>query len=104
MLVSLMLEHNLCDLFSNEFIALKELFDEIDANVQYKFPCLFDMMKRYGIMADIYAAKWIITMFAIDFPTKIVMSIMDMYMIDQKKVVIQVVLSVLQSISLAPIS
>ena len=55
-------------------------------------------------MADVYATRWVITMFIADLPVDAAFSILDLFIFDGEKVIVQVILAMLYSTSIQCLS
>ncbi|KAI5952233.1 GYP5 [Candida jiufengensis] len=77
LLVMLMKEYQLRDLFCPEMKGLHLLLYEFDCLLAKYSPTLYNHLVRSGIKSSMYASQWFLTFFAYKFPLDIVLRIYD---------------------------
>lgn len=77
MLVTLMKDYKLRDLFSPEMKGLHLLLYEFDRLLEMYSPGLYNHLVKQGIKSSMYASQWFLTFFAYKFPLDIVLRIYD---------------------------
>lgn len=77
MLVTLMKDYRLRDLFSPEMKGLHLLLYEFDRLLEMYSPGLYNHLVKQGIKSSMYASQWFLTFFAYKFPLDIVLRIYD---------------------------
>lgn len=77
LLVTLMKEYGLRDLFCPEMKGLHVLLYEFDRLLESYSPILYNHLVKQGIKSSMYASQWFLTFFAYKFPLDIVLRIYD---------------------------
>ena len=77
LLVTLMKEYGLRDLFCPEMKGLHVLLYEFDRLLESYSPVLYNHLVKQGIKSSMYASQWFLTFFAYKFPLDIVLRIYD---------------------------
>ncbi|CCE88497.1 Piso0_002005 [Millerozyma farinosa CBS 7064] len=77
LLVTLMKEYNLRDLFCPEMKGLHLMLYEFDRLVEVNLPNLYNHLVKQGIKSSMYASQWFLTFFAYKFPLDMVLRIYD---------------------------
>ncbi|RLV91491.1 GTPase-activating protein GYP5 [Spathaspora sp. JA1] len=77
MLVTLMKEYRLRDLFCPEMKGLHLMLYEFDRLLETYSPVLYNHLVKQGIKSSMYASQWFLTFFAYKFPLDIVLRIFD---------------------------
>lgn len=77
LLVNLMKEYNLRDLFCPDMQGLHKLLYEFDGLLEKYAPFLYNHLINQGIKSSMYASQWFLTFFAYKFPLDIVLRIYD---------------------------
>ncbi|KAG2734251.1 hypothetical protein G9P44_002257 [Scheffersomyces stipitis] len=77
LLVTLMKEYRLRDLFCPEMKGLHLLLYEFDRVLENYSPLLYNHLVKQGIKSSMYATQWFLTFFAYKFPLDIVLRIYD---------------------------
>ncbi|CCE82287.1 Piso0_002005 [Millerozyma farinosa CBS 7064] len=77
LLVTLMKEYNLRDLFCPEMKGLHLILYEFDRLVEVNLPNLYNHLVKQGIKSSMYASQWFLTFFAYKFPLDMVLRIYD---------------------------
>ena len=76
-LVSLMKDYNLRDLFSPDMLGLHLMLYKFDRLLEIYSPSLFNYLSKQGIKSSMYASQWFLTIFGYKFPIEIVLRIYD---------------------------
>ncbi|ODV82477.1 RabGAP/TBC [Suhomyces tanzawaensis NRRL Y-17324] len=77
LLVTLMKDYKLRDLFSPEMKGLHLFLYEFDRLLESYSPILYNHLVKQGIKSSMYASQWFLTFFAYKFPLDIVLRIYD---------------------------
>ncbi|KAG7664820.1 GYP5 [[Candida] subhashii] len=77
LLVTLMKEYKLRDLFIPEMKGLHLMLYEFDRLLESYAPVLYNHLVKQGIKSSMYASQWFLTFFAYKFPLDIVLRIYD---------------------------
>ncbi|KAL6449829.1 GYP5 GTPase-activating protein GYP5 [Candida maltosa Xu316] len=77
LLVTLMKEYGLRELFCPEMKGLHVLLYEFDRVLESYSPVLYNHLVKQGIKSSMYASQWFLTFFAYKFPLDIVLRIYD---------------------------
>ncbi|EGW32698.1 uncharacterized protein SPAPADRAFT_60056 [Spathaspora passalidarum NRRL Y-27907] len=77
LLVTLMKEYRLRDLFCPEMKGLHLMLYEFDRLLESYSPVLYNHLVKQGIKSSMYASQWFLTFFAYKFPLDIVLRIYD---------------------------
>ena len=77
LLIVLMKNYNLRDLFLSEMPGLMLLLYQFDRLLEENSPMLYNHLSREGIRSSMYATQWFLTFFAYKFPLGFVLRIFD---------------------------
>ncbi|WPK26910.1 hypothetical protein PUMCH_004278 [Australozyma saopauloensis] len=77
LLVTLMKEYELRELFCPEMRGLHLLLHQFDRLLEQKLPLLFNHLLRQGVRSLMYASQWFLTFFSYKFPLDVVLRIFD---------------------------
>lgn len=77
LLVTLMKEYELRELFCPEMKGLHLLLHQFDRLLEQKLPLLLNHLIRQGIRSLMYASQWFLTFFSYKFPLDVVLRIFD---------------------------
>ncbi|KAM9899067.1 hypothetical protein OXX79_005942 [Metschnikowia pulcherrima] len=78
LLVTLMKDYGLRDLFCPEMRGLHLLLHQFDRLLAQKSPSLYNHLNRQGVRSSMYASQWFLTFFSYKFPLTVVLRIFDM--------------------------
>ncbi|KAF3985476.1 hypothetical protein FT663_05040 [Candidozyma haemuli var. vulneris] len=78
LLVTLMKDYGLRDLFCPEMQGLHLLLHQFDRLLEQCSPILYNHLVRQGIRSSMYASQWFLTFFSYKFPLDVVLRIFDM--------------------------
>lgn len=77
LLVTLMKEYEIRELFCPEMKGLHLLLHQFDRLLEQKLPLLFNHLIRQGVRSLMYASQWFLTFFSYKFPLDVVLRIFD---------------------------
>lgn len=77
LLVTLMKEYELRELYCPEMKGLHLLLHQFDRLLEQKLPLLFNHVMRQGVRSLMYASQWFLTFFSYKFPLDVVLRIFD---------------------------
>lgn len=77
LLVTLMKEYEIRELFCPEMKGLHLLLHQFDRLLEQKLPLLFNHLTRQGVRSLMYASQWFLTFFSYKFPLDVVLRIFD---------------------------
>lgn len=77
LLVTLMKEYEIRELFCPEMKGLHLLLHQFDTLLEKKLPLLFNHLTRQGVRSLMYASQWFLTFFSYKFPLDVVLRIFD---------------------------
>lgn len=77
LLVTMMKEYRLRDLFSPDMRGLHRQLYQFDRLLEHSSPLLYNHLVKQGIKSSMYASQWFLTFFAYKFPLDMVLRIYD---------------------------
>lgn len=77
LLVTLMKDYEIRELFCPEMKGLHLLLHQFDSLLEKKLPLLFNHLTRQGVRSLMYASQWFLTFFSYKFPLDVVLRIFD---------------------------
>ena len=102
-LVKIMFDYSLRDLFKLGFETLHLKFYQLERLMQDQLPDLFDHFLELGLEAHMYASQWFLTLFTAKFPLSMVFHILDLFLCDGIDVIFRVALALLKVNNLFPL-
>lgn len=96
-LVKIMFEYGLRDLFRHSFEALHLKFYQLERLMQEQVPDLFDHFMDLGLEAHMYASQWFLTLFTAKFPLFMVFHILDLFLSEGMETIFSVALALLKT-------
>lgn len=95
MLVALMHEHKLRDLYRDGFESLYLRLFQLDGLIKDQLPKLHAHFQEVGVETHMYASQWFLTLYTTRFPLYVVFHILDLFLLDGMEVIFQVALTLL---------
>lgn len=95
-LVSLMYDYGLRDLYKDGFDNLYLRLYQLNRLIQDQLPKLHDHFEAHGVETHMFASQWFLTLFTARFPLYFVFHIMDVVLLDGIDVVFQVAMTLLE--------
>ncbi|GEQ70762.1 hypothetical protein JCM33374_g4441 [Metschnikowia sp. JCM 33374] len=95
LLVTLMKEYGLRELFCPEMRGLHLLLHQFDRLLEQHSPLLYNHLHRQGIRSSMYASQWFLTFFSYKFPFKVVLRIFDMVITQGVEAVLRLALNLM---------
>ena len=95
-LVKIMHNHGLRDMFRENFEQLQLRLYQLDRLIEATMPDLWNHFSECGIEAHMYASQWFLTVFTAKFPLFLVMRVLDLFMLEGFQSVFQVALAILK--------
>lgn len=89
LLVTLMKDYGVRDLFCPDMHGLHLLLHQFDRVLEKQLPPLYNHLVRQGIRLLMYASQWFLTFFAYKFPLDVVLRIFDMVVTQGVEVIVQ---------------
>ncbi|XP_071500204.1 rab GTPase-activating protein 1-like [Diadema antillarum] len=96
-LIKIMYDKGLRDLFLNNFQELHVKFFQLDRLLEDNVPDLFSHFLHIGIETHMFASQWFLTLFTAKFPLHTVFHIMDVFLSEGMAVIFHVALALLKS-------
>jgi len=96
-LVKIMFDYGLRDLFKQNFEELHLKFYQLERLLQDQLPDLFDHFMDLGLEAHMYASQWFLTLFTAKFPLFVVFHILDLFICEGKETIFSVALALLKT-------
>lgn len=94
-LVALMYEYGLRDLYKHGFENLYLRLYQLNRLLKDQLPKLYEHFERTGIEAHMYASSWFLSLFTARFPLYFVYHIMDVFLLDGMPILFQVAITLL---------
>uniref|UniRef100_H2YCK4 Rab-GAP TBC domain-containing protein n=1 Tax=Ciona savignyi TaxID=51511 RepID=H2YCK4_CIOSA len=95
-LIKIMFDNNMRDLFKNGFESLHLKFYQLERSIEELMPNLFDHFKQLGIECHMFSSQWFLTLFTAKFPLSMVYQVIDVYLSEGETIVFRVALGLLQ--------
>ena len=95
-LVKIMHNHGLRDMFRENFEQLQLRLYQLDRLIEATMPDLWNHFSECGIEAHMYASQWFLTVFTAKFPLFLVMRVLDLFLLEGFQAVFQVALAILK--------
>ena len=95
-LVKIMHNHGLRDMFRENFEQLQLRLYQLDRLIETTMPDLWDHFSECGLEAHMYASQWFLTVFTAKFPLFLVMRVLDLFLLEGFQAVFQVALAILK--------
>lgn len=95
MLVALMYDYGLRDLYKDGFENLYLRLYQLNRLMKDQLPKLYEHFERIGIETHMFASQWFLTLFTARFPLHFVFHILDVFLLDGMPILFQVALSLL---------
>ena len=95
LLVTLMKDYGLRDLFCPEMQGLHLLLHQFDRVLESQLPALFNHLIRQGVKLLMYASQWFLTFFSYKFPLDVVLRIFDMVITQGIEVILQLAINLM---------
>ena len=89
LLVTLMKEYDLREMFCPQMKGLHLLLYQFDRLLEQKLPLLFNHLARQGVRSLMYASQWFLTFFSYKFPLDVVLRIFDLIITQGTEALIQ---------------
>ncbi|XP_069370157.1 rab GTPase-activating protein 1 isoform X2 [Paralichthys olivaceus] len=96
-LVKIMFDYGLRDLFKQNFEDLHCKFFQLERLMQEYIPDLYNHFLNVGLEAHMYASQWFLTLFTAKFPLYMVFHIIDLLLCEGISVIFNVALSLLKT-------
>ncbi|XP_011480180.1 rab GTPase-activating protein 1 isoform X2 [Oryzias latipes] len=96
-LVKIMFDYGLRDLFKQNFEDLHCKFFQLERLMQECIPDLYNHFLNVGLEAHMYASQWFLTLFTAKFPLYMVFHIMDLLLCEGISVIFNVALALLKT-------
>ncbi|PFX29753.1 rab GTPase-activating protein 1-like [Stylophora pistillata] len=97
LLVKIMSDYGLRDIFKHEFEQLHLKFFQLDRMIEDSMPDLHSHFQYNDIETHMYASQWFLTLFTARFPLSMVYCIMDLFLCHGMRVIFQVALGLLKA-------
>lgn len=95
LLVTLMKEYTLRNLFCPDMQGLHLLLHQFDRLLEHHLPRLYNHLARQGIRSLMYASQWFLTFFSYKFPLDVVLRIFDMVITQGIEAVLRLALTLM---------
>lgn len=95
LIVKIMYDYGLRELFKPEMVALKLLFYQLDKLIESDLPELHAHFAKYGVEPEMYASQWFLTMYAAKFSLPVAFSIMDLFLLNGMETLLRVAMALL---------
>ncbi|CAL1530550.1 unnamed protein product [Lymnaea stagnalis] len=96
-LVKIMYEYQLRDLFKQGFQILHLKFYQLERLMQEQLPDLYDHFAEMGLEIHMFASQWFLTLFTAKFPLHLVFGILDLFLSEGHLIIFSVALALLKS-------
>lgn len=96
-LVKIMYDYGLRDLFLDNFKVLHKKFYQLDRLIEDLLPDLFHHFVHIGIEVHMFASQWFLTLFTHKFPLTTVFHIIDVYLSEGMGVVFNIAIALLKA-------
>uniref|UniRef100_A0A8C4QNW2 RAB GTPase activating protein 1 n=1 Tax=Eptatretus burgeri TaxID=7764 RepID=A0A8C4QNW2_EPTBU len=97
LLVRIMFEYGLRELFRKNFDTLHCKFFQLEGLMQEQLPDVHSHFQAVGLEAHMYASQWFLTLFTAKFPLSMVFHIIDLLLLEGLNVIFNVALALLKS-------
>uniref|UniRef100_UPI00358ED24E rab GTPase-activating protein 1-like n=1 Tax=Myxine glutinosa TaxID=7769 RepID=UPI00358ED24E len=97
LLVRIMFEYGLRELFRTNFDTLHCKFFQLEGLMQEQLPDVHSHFEAVGLEAHMYASQWFLTLFTAKFPLSMVFHIIDLLLLEGLNVIFNVALALLKS-------
>lgn len=94
-LVALMYEYGLRDLYKDGFENLYLRLYQLNRLIKDQLPKLYEHFEQTGVETHMFASQWFLTLFTARFPLYFVFHILDVFLLDGMQVLFQVALALL---------
>ncbi|XP_055845621.1 rab GTPase-activating protein 1-like isoform X2 [Episyrphus balteatus] len=94
-LVSLMYDYRLRDLYKQGFESLYLRLFQLDRLIREHLPKLHEHFERCGVETHMYASQWFLTLFTARFPLCFVFHVLDVFLLDGIPLLFQVAITLL---------
>lgn len=94
-LVALMYEYGLRDLYKHGFENLYMRLYQLNRLLKDQLPKLYEHFERTGIETHMFASQWFLTLFTARFPLYFVFHILDVFLLDGMPILFQVAVTLL---------
>lgn len=95
-LVSLMYDYGLRDLYKDGFDNLHLRLYQLNRLIQDQLPKLHEHFETHGVETHMFASQWFLTLFTARFPLYFVFHIMDVVLLDGIDIIFQVAMTLLE--------
>nr|XP_060630385.1 rab GTPase-activating protein 1-like isoform X5 [Anolis sagrei ordinatus] len=96
-LVKIMYEYGLRDLYKNNLEDLRGKFYQLERLIQEQLPDLYNHFLEQNLEAHMYASQWFLTLFTAKFPLCMVFHIIDLLLCEGLNVIFNVALALLKT-------
>ncbi|XP_013782185.1 rab GTPase-activating protein 1-like isoform X1 [Limulus polyphemus] len=94
-LVKIMFDYGVRDLFRNSFEELHLKFYQLERLLEEQLPELYAHFLDLGIEAHMFGSQWFLTLFTAKFPLYVVFNILDLFLLDAMDTIFQVAVALL---------
>ncbi|XP_037909187.1 rab GTPase-activating protein 1-like isoform X3 [Hermetia illucens] len=94
-LVSLMYDYGLRDLYKQGFESLYMRLYQLDRLIKEQLPKLHEHFERTGVETHMFASQWFLTLFTARFPLYFVFHVLDVFLLDGVPILFQVAITLL---------
>lgn len=94
-LVALMYEYRLRDLYKDGFEMLYLRLYQLNRLMKDQLPKLYEHFEGHGVETHMFASQWFLTLFTARFPLYLVFHILDVFFLDGMQILFQVALTLL---------
>ncbi|XP_031628112.1 rab GTPase-activating protein 1-like isoform X2 [Contarinia nasturtii] len=94
-LVALMYEYKLRDLYKDGFVMLSLRLYQLNRLIKDQMPKLHEHFEQLGVETHMFASQWFLTLFTARFPLYLVFHILDVFFLDGIQILFQVALTLL---------
>jgi len=95
-LVKIMFDYKMRDLFKNGFEDLHLKFFQLERAIDELMPNLAEHFKELGIQCHMFSSQWFLTLFTAKFPLNMVYQVIDIFLTEGESMIFCVALSLLQ--------
>lgn len=96
LLVKIMYDYKLRDLFRQDFEELHLKFYQLERCMEDQLPDLFDHFSDLGLEAHMYASQWFLTLFTAKFPLFVVYHVLDIFISEGMSTIFGIALALLK--------
>ncbi|CAG0915466.1 unnamed protein product [Notodromas monacha] len=97
LLVKILFDYGLRDLFVDDFQLLHIRFHQLDGLIQEHLPDLAAHLKEEGVESHMFASQWFLTLFTAKFPLYLVFHMLDLFLLCGLDTTFQVALALLSA-------